>query len=146
MKSLFLSGQGPSSCPQSEFGVSIWLRASNFADRSLIKSANAFFNLQKFFYQISAIRIHEETLDFFYTQPITTQKPPQKAQTAFTMSQISPAKENSHTQPLTTHQPPQKAQTALHIALGRLVYLHLLLTPNSLCHKINLINLNLNLI
>ena len=29
------------------------------------------------------------------------------------MTQISPAKENSHTQPLATQQPPQKAQTAL---------------------------------
>ena len=47
-----------------------------------------------------------------HTQPLTTQQPPQKAQTAFTMSQISPAKENSHTQPLTTQRPPQKAQTA----------------------------------
>ena len=32
-----------------------------------------------------------------HNKPITTQQPPQKAQNAFTMSQISPAKSNSHT-------------------------------------------------
>ena len=37
-----------------------------------------------------------------HTQPLTTQQPPQKALTAFTMTQIGPAKENSHTQPFSS--------------------------------------------
>ena len=39
-----------------------------------------------------------------------TQQPPQKAQTAFTLSQISLPKENCRTHPLISQQPPQKNQ------------------------------------
>ena len=58
-----------------EFGVSVWVRASRFADRSFVKSANAFFICRSFLSNICYkvfFKFQEENLEFSFQFEFST--------------------------------------------------------------------------